>query len=106
MIGGNARISTYRLVEAGGKESYSGTPTLNGVSVYIGKTQFDKAALIDQANAQDIYDLESDEHLDILEGDKVMDEYNATFMVHSVWKDNRNDEIGTRTACILRRKYA
>jgi hypothetical protein len=106
MIGANSTIVTNRLVLSGAKESYSATPTLNGVPVHIGLEQFEKAVYIDQADALMVYRLESDEDLDILEGDKVTDGQPtpATYIVHTVLKEPRDFAIGNRTVCILKKK--
>jgi hypothetical protein len=106
MVGSNTTISSYRLTTASSKDTYSGTPTLNGVPVNISLEKFERAVYIDQENALLVYRLESDEDLNIQESDKVVDSQPtpATYIVHTVIKEPRDFAIGTRTVCILKKK--
>lgn len=101
MIGANNSILTYRYAKSGGKEQHNAAPTMRGVSVYIVREQLERATMIDQANAHLIFRMQSDEALNMVKGDKVVDQNAKEYIVHSVQSDY-DEEIGQRTTCILR----
>lgn len=101
MIGANSTISSYRYAKSGGKEKHNAAPTLTGVNVYIVRETIERAAMIDQPNAHLIFRMQSDEALNIVKGDKVVDQKQKEYIVHSVQSDD-DEEIGQRTTCILR----
>jgi len=101
MIGANSVISTYRYAKSGNKEKHNAAPTIRGLSVYIVREQLERATMIDQANAHLLFRMQSDEALNIVKGDKVVDQNGKEYIVHSVQSES-DDEIGQRTTCILR----
>lgn len=101
MIGANSVISTYRYAKSGTKEQHNAAPTLSGVSVYIVREQIERATMIDQANAHLLFRMQSDETLNIVKGDRVVDQKGKEYIVHSVQSED-DEEIGQRTTCILR----
>lgn len=87
--GNNTTATTYRMSRDAvtGKQEYGTTPILNGVGVHIGLERLERAQLIDQANALNTYRMTSDEDIDILAGDKVIDSYENEYRVHTVQKE-------------------
>lgn len=103
MIGANTTVTSYKRVRAAGKDTFAGSATLNGVPVNLQLEQFERATVIDNANASRIYRLTSTENLDIDEGDKIVDANSVEYRVHSVRQDARDFAIGNMTIAILRR---
>lgn len=103
MIGDNNTITTYRLARDGttGKQSWSATPRLYGVPCSIQLERMERAAIIDQANALNIYRLHSDEDLDLQKGDKVLDARGVEYKVHTVQKEPTFNGLSYITICFL-----
>lgn len=100
----NTTIVTYRLGKeaATGKQTYGTTPTLNGVAVHIGLERMERAALIDQANALNTYRLTSDDDLDLIAGDKVVDAASAEYRVHTVQKEQLFNSLSSTIAFLTK----
>lgn len=104
MVGANTTITTYRMSTASGKDTWSASPTLNGVPVCLFKEQLERAMAIDQNNAHEICRMESDEKLNIQVNDKVVDAESVTYKVHSIDQQKQDYAIGQSTVCILRKQ--
>ena len=105
MIGSTHTIKTFRLTAPEtDKEEYSTQATVRGVPVIIQREQLERAAFIDQENAFDVYRMESDRKLDIQEHDKVVDNKNTEYRVHTVLEENADIGFGSWYTCLLVKK--
>lgn len=100
MIGANHTITGYRLQTANSKSTFSVVAQLQGVPVYIDRESLQVGAFVDQENAYDIYRIECDRDLDILEHDKLIDNTGREFRVHTVTKESGND-VGATTVALI-----
>lgn len=72
MIAANMQITTYRLVRSGNTDAYSSVPTLVGFPVFFSRPDDSEVNVIDQENAYEVYQMESDEDMNVKVGDRVV----------------------------------
>lgn len=103
MTGENTTITTYRLArDANGKQTYATTPTLTR-AVHIGLERLERAMLIDQANALNTYRITSDDDLDLVAADKVIDGAANEYRVHTVLKEQSFNGLLTTIAWVTKK---
>lgn len=104
MIAANTTITTYRLTRSGNTDAWSAIPTLKDFPVFLSRLDDAEAALVDQENIYEIYQVESMEDMNIKQGDKVItgEPVARTFSVHRVEKQPFMFGNGVHTCVTIR----
>lgn len=105
MIGENNQITTYRMtLDAENKEVYSVTPTLTNEPCYIEPLDAQVSTVLDSVNAFFMFKIFLEGTLDILVGDKCVDQQSKEYIVKGVEKYSNNPDTGdvTELTCVSR----
>lgn len=105
MIGANTTISAYKAQRSNGKDTFSESALVAGLPAIITRESMERASLLDMANMHLIYRMTIDvDTLNLIAGDKIVDEQNTTYRVHSLDDSPRMAPIGARRVFILRKQ--
>ena len=105
MLGANSTFSTYRLETSNGKKTFGVSAHLSSVSGYIEKARLETQMMLDGQASLNIFNLFTDEILDIIVGDKVVDSSENVYIVKAVQSFSGNEDADSHMECILAQKY-
>lgn len=105
MIGANASIDVYKLTDSGGKETY-GSASTTGVDCYIERVQPELATFWDGGGDYEVYKIITDEVINVVESDKLVDTNGNTYTVKGIQQYENNLDIDNHTEIVAFKTYS
>lgn len=105
IVGANSTIDVKRLETASNQESYTSTYHLQNIDCYIQPVDLKTAIILDEINAFHLYSCIIEGVVDIVIGDKIIDQDSNEYIVSGVKQYQNNIDTGDQTEIQMVKKY-